>query len=92
MHQVISGAGGLQREHIRSTPSFFGHECCDTVFVLLDESNKGMEGMEIRWVLLFFSFHYQHKTFSCALINWFLHDDEPDWDTGMWTVRLECDG
>ena len=88
----LCGAGGLRRERIRSTPSFFGHERRDTVFVLLDESKKGMEEMEIGRVLLFFSFHYRHKTFSCALINWFLHDDEPDRDTGMWTVRLEREG
>ncbi|KAI9512194.1 hypothetical protein F5148DRAFT_949520, partial [Russula earlei] len=25
-----------------------------------------------------------------ALVNWFVHDNEPDPDTGMWTVQLEC--
>ncbi|KAF8903656.1 hypothetical protein CPB84DRAFT_1845636 [Gymnopilus junonius] len=88
----LCGAGGLQREHIRSMPSFFGHERRDTIFVVLDESKKGMEGMEIGRVLLFFSFHYRRKTFSCALINWFIHDDECDSDTGMWMVQLEHDG
>jgi hypothetical protein len=39
----LCGAGGLHREFIRSTPSFRR----DTVFVVLDESKKGMEGMEI---------------------------------------------
>ena len=72
-------------------PSFHGHEHRDTVFVVLDESQAGMEGMEIRHVLLFFSFHYRQKHFSCALINWFLHGEEPNRDTGMWTVQLECD-
>ena len=85
------GAGGLRRERIRSTPSFHGHERHDTVFVVLDESKSRMEGMEIGRVLLLFSFHYCRETFSCALINWFIHDDEPDCDTGMWTVQLECD-
>ena len=89
---VLCGAGGLRRERIRSTPSFFGHQRRDTVFVVLDEQKKGMEGMEVGRVLLFFSFHYRRKPFSCALINWFIHDDEPDRDTGMWTVRLEHDG
>ena len=50
-----------------------------------------MEGMEIGDVLLFFSFSYCCKSYSCALINWFIHDDRPDADTGMWTVQLECD-
>ncbi len=55
----LCGAGGLHREYIRSTPSFHGHRCCDTVFVVLDESKKGMEGMEIGRILLFFSFQYR---------------------------------
>ena len=50
-----------------------------------------MEGMEIGRVLLFISFYYRRKPYSCALINWFVHDDEPDADTGMWTVQLERD-
>ena len=24
------------------------------------------------------------------LINWFVHGNKPDRDTGMWTVELEC--
>ncbi len=87
----LCGAGGLHREFIQSTPSFHGHECRDTVFVVLDESKKGMEGMEIGRVLLFFSFQYRRQNFSCALSNWFVHDDEPDRDTGMWTVQIEHD-
>lgn len=85
----LCGAGGLYRERICSAPSFHGHERRDTVFVVLDESQVGMKGMEIGRVLLFFSFHYHRQTFSCALINWFIHDEEPDRDTGMWTVQLE---
>ena len=86
----LCGAGGLHRECICLTPSFHGHECRDTVFVVLDESKKGMEGMEIGRVLLFFSFQYWRQSFSCALINWFVHDDsEPDRDTGMWVVQQE---
>ena len=49
-----------------------------------------MKGMEIACILLLFSFHYHQKVFSCALINWFVHSTEPDRDTGMWTVELEC--
>jgi len=87
----LCGTGGLRRELIRSTPSFYGHERRDTVFVVLDDSKDGMEGMEIGRVLLFFSFRYRRRDFSCALINWLVRDEEPDPDTGMWTVRLECD-
>ena len=84
-------AGGLCRELIQSTPSFHGHGRRDTVFVVLDESKKGMEGMEIGRVLLFFSFQYRRQNFLCTLINWFVHDDEPDHDTRMWTVQMEHD-
>ena len=59
--------------------------------MVLDESKKGMEGMEIGRVLLFFSFQYCRRNFSCTLINWFVHDDKPDHDTGMWTVQMERD-
>ncbi|KAF8802530.1 hypothetical protein BYT27DRAFT_7226421 [Phlegmacium glaucopus] len=87
----LCGAGGMKREIIRSTPHFYGHPRRDTVFVVLDESKLGMQGIEIGRVLLFFSFSYRRKDFSCALINWFVHDDNPDEDTGMWPVQLECD-
>jgi hypothetical protein len=87
----LSRSGGLWRELIRSTPNFFGHPCCDTAFVVTDASWLGMEGMEIGWVLLFFSFEYQQKTFSCTLVNWFVHSDERDTDTGMWVVKPELD-
>jgi hypothetical protein len=87
----LCGAGGMKSERIRSTPSFHGYPRCDTVFVVLNDSQPGMEGMEIGRVLLFFSFHYRRKDYSCALINWFVHTDRPDDDTGMWMVELECD-
>ena len=82
----MCGSRGMHCEHIHSSPFFHGHEHRDTVFAVLDDSKKGMEGMEIARVLLFFSFHYHQKDFSCALINWFVHDEEPDADMGMWTV------
>jgi hypothetical protein len=61
------------------------------VFVVTDDSQLGMEGMEIGRVLLFFSFEYRRRNFSCALINWFVHADERDPDTGMWIVKQEFD-
>ena len=86
----LCGAGGLCCECICSTPSFHGSEHRNTVFVVLNEDKSGMEGMEIGQVLLFFSFHYHQKDYACALINQYMHDDEPDHDTGMWSVQLEC--
>ncbi|KAF8264616.1 hypothetical protein EI94DRAFT_1772597 [Lactarius quietus] len=82
---------GLQREQIRSTSNFHGHPRQDTVFIVVDNSELGMEGMEVGHVLLLFSFEYQRKTFLCMLINWFVHADERDPDTGMWVVKPELD-
>jgi hypothetical protein len=51
-----------------------------------------MEGMVIARILLFFSFRYRDRDFSCALVinNWFIHTDEkPDEDTRMWVMELE---
>jgi hypothetical protein len=87
----LSGVGGMRCERIRSTPSFHGHSQRDTVFVVLDDSKPGMERMEIGQVLLLFSFYYHHKAHLCALINWFVHDNKPDPDTGMWTIWMEFD-
>ncbi|KAF8256454.1 hypothetical protein EI94DRAFT_1646520, partial [Lactarius quietus] len=61
----------------------------DTVFVVTDDSQPGMEGMEIGHVQLFFSFQYWHKDYLCTLINWFIHDGKHDPNTGMWTVKQE---
>jgi hypothetical protein len=87
----LCSAGGMKHEHIRSTPCFHGFPCRDTIFVVLDDSQPGMEGMEVGWVFLSFSFHYRRKNYSCALINWFVHSDTPNGDTTMWVVELECD-
>ena len=68
---------------------------CDTVFVSLDESQPGMHGMLIARVLLFFSFYdpYLTKSLPCALVNWFVPDeDKPDEATGMWVVSPEREG
>ena len=86
----LSGSGGLRHEWIWSTPCFFGHPHRDTMFVITDDSQPGMEGMEIGRIQLLFSFQYRRKEFSCALINWFVHADEHNPDTGMWTVTQEC--
>lgn len=76
----------------RKSMSFYGHERRDTVFVVLDDSKPGMLGMIIARVLLFMSFVYRGKLQSCAFVNWFVReDDQPDEDTEMWVVRLECD-
>jgi hypothetical protein len=80
----------MRQERIRSIPSWYDHPRHDTVFVVLDDSLPGMEGMVIARVLLFFSFHYKRVDYSCAFVNWLVRsEDEPDCDTGMWIVALE---
>ena len=88
----LCGVGGMLHERIRSNPSFKGQPRYDTVFVVLDEEKPGMHGMVIVCVHLFFSFHYRHQDFFCAFITWFIPHavPQPDADTGMWTVHLEC--
>lgn len=86
----LSGLGGLRRERVWSTPYFFGHPCHDKVFVITYDSQPEMEGMEIGRVQLFFSFQYWHKDYSCVLINWFIHGDKHNPDTGMWLVNWFC--
>lgn len=90
----LCGAGGMYRERIRSNPLWYGiAPRRDTVFVVLDEEEAGMRGMVIAQVLLFFSFKYARRDFACALVHWLVCDgDEPDADTGMWTVRPEFEG
>lgn len=83
-----SGVCGMQREHIRATPSWRGGPPhYDTVFINT-ASEDSINGMEVGWVLCFFSFSHRTKTFPCALIHWFkLINNKPDPDSGMWMVR-----
>lgn len=80
----------MYRETIRSTPCWRGeHERRDTVFIGLDDDIPGMAGMAVGRVFLFFSFTYENIEYPCALIQWFMPDNGPDEDTGMWIVRPE---
>ena len=58
------------------------------VFWLSDQSNETMDGMEIAWIHLLFSFKYGNgKTYECALVDWYNRLPEPDADNGMWMVE-----
>jgi hypothetical protein len=88
----LCGSEGLIRERIRSLSSFHGNHRRDTVFVETDGDQAGFLGMVVARVLMFFSFEYRRTSHSCALVHWFVHDEDvPDEDTTMWEVRLECD-
>ncbi|KAF8256742.1 hypothetical protein EI94DRAFT_1639319 [Lactarius quietus] len=78
------------QEWIRSTPSWYDNPCRDMVYVVLDDSLPGLEGMVIACVQLFFLFTYRRVNHCCTFVNWFVReDDEPDLDTRMWVVSLE---
>ncbi|KAF8156943.1 hypothetical protein B0H34DRAFT_711270 [Crassisporium funariophilum] len=77
---------------IRYNPLWYGHSRRNTVFVVQDESQPGMQGMLIARVHLFFSFDDEdsQETVPCALVSWYLPaSDDCDPDTGMWVVKPE---
>lgn len=67
----------------------------DTVFVSLDKSQPGMQGMLVAHALLFFLFYdpYLNKEIPCVLVNLVIpQGDNPDEVTGMWMVCPEYQG
>ncbi|KAG2135989.1 hypothetical protein DEU56DRAFT_871547 [Suillus clintonianus] len=84
-----SGVGGMHREHIRSTPSWRGGPPrYDCVFVSMDNTTDGINGMDIARVLSFFSFSFRNTVWLCAVVHWFKRiGSKPDEDMGMWMVR-----
>lgn len=87
----LCGAGGMYRERIRSNPNWHNEYArYDTVFIDTDPDLPGMRGMIIGRVLLFFSFNFESRHHSCALIHWLVPvGDSPDSETGLWVVRPE---
>jgi hypothetical protein len=87
-----SGRGGMHRNLIRCTPRWRGGSArYDCVFVDNGGSNDDpLCGLLVARVLLFFSFRFQGRSHSCALVEWFLPSGyEPDPSTGMWIVVPE---
>ncbi|KAN0140196.1 hypothetical protein V8E53_002092 [Lactarius tabidus] len=75
---------------ICSTLSWYNHPHHNTIFVVLDDTLPGMEGMVITCIQLLLLFNYSGIDHHCTLVNWLVcKDDEPDPDTGMWIVSLE---
>ncbi|KAK7684404.1 hypothetical protein QCA50_012351 [Cerrena zonata] len=90
----ISGIGGMRFERIRATRSWRkGPPRYDCVFVETNADEKGMRGLHVARVRLFFSFKHEGVVFPCALIEWFEPVvNNPDELTGMWVVEPEFDG
>ncbi|EMD31464.1 hypothetical protein CERSUDRAFT_78095 [Gelatoporia subvermispora B] len=85
------GPGGMHREHIRATPSWFkGPPHFDNVFVEQGNNLSGMRGLVVARVLLFYSFKHRYKKYSCALVHWYkVVGEMPDSLTGYWVVKPE---
>lgn len=86
-----SGIGGMHREHIRATPSWYaGPARFDCALVRQSPELRGILGLGVVRIILFFSFKYHSKLYPCALVSWYMRsDNEPDEDTGMWIVEPE---
>jgi hypothetical protein len=89
----LAGAGGMHREIIRSTSSWYNsYERRDTVLYHSPQSSEDthgpLAGMMVGRVLRFISFTHNDVRYPCALIEDFeLVHDEVDSLTGMWVVR-----
>jgi len=81
----------MYHERIHSNPNWHDEYARhDIVFVKTDDL-KGMAGLVIGRVMLFFSFKHGGEKYSCALVQWLVLHDE-DLDTGMWVVQPEYAG
>lgn len=83
------GVGGMHREFIRATPSWWGgpprYDCA--LVAMGDPWECGINGFEVGRVRLLFSFKHNGNLYPCALVHWYgCTSDEPDEETGLWTV------
>jgi hypothetical protein len=85
----ISGTGGMHRERIRATPSWYkGAARYDTVFITKDQEQDGFRGLHVGRVFLFFDFHFAGALYPCALVEWFVPCDLHRCElTRMWLVK-----
>ena len=85
----LSGVGGMRREYIRATPSWFnGPARYDCVVVEHDPAQEGFRGLFVVRVFYLLSFTHEEKQYPCAFVQWFSHiGDQPCDKTGMWRVE-----
>ena len=85
----LSGVGGMHRERIRATPRWKGTRGrYDCVYIGKDASAEGFLGLHVARVMLFFSFQFDERPYSCALVEWFTtYGEAPCEDTGLWRVE-----
>lgn len=86
----LAGPGGMRREIVRSTSRWYNsYERRDTVIVQVGDEEDVLGGMLVARVLRFISFYHEGIRYPCALVNWFIPEEERDPVTGMWVVRPE---
>ncbi|EIM87672.1 uncharacterized protein STEHIDRAFT_56247 [Stereum hirsutum FP-91666 SS1] len=88
-----SGIHGMRRERIRSTRSWRkGPARRDCAFVVQDQEEKGMKGLDVVRILLLFSFRHDGVLYPCALVHWYKKvGRSPDSVSGMWKVKPDED-
>ena len=80
----------MRSERIRAVDTWRGGPGrYDCMFVNMDPFAKGMQGLDVARVRLFFSFTYEGIKYPCALIHWFsrVSESPDDSDMGMWVVE-----
>ena len=84
----ISGVGGMRKERIHAVKSWRnGPGRYDTVLINTNPTAKGMLGLDVARVKLFFSISHGKDQYPCALVHWFCRaGDSPEVNTGMWVV------
>ncbi|EMD36420.1 hypothetical protein CERSUDRAFT_52595 [Gelatoporia subvermispora B] len=83
------GVGGMHREHIRATPSWYGGDArFDVVLTEPQSGSDSINGLSVARTKLLFSFRHKRIKYNCALVHWYeIYGNAPDVNTGMWTLR-----
>lgn len=82
------GAGGMHREFIRATRSWWGGPPRYDCALINTDVEGGVAGFDIARVRLLFSFKHGGTIYPCALVHWFSPvGNAPDEATGMWVVE-----
>lgn len=87
----LAGTGGMHREVIRSTASWYNqYERRDTVLIQTGSEDDPMGGMTVARVLRFLSVVCKKTRYPFAYVEWYKRvSNAPHPLTGMWEVTLE---
>ena len=90
----LAGSGGMHREIIHSTPSWYHeYERRDTILIQNGLDKDVMGGMLVGWVIRFLSIVHDNLQYLFAYVEWFEpFADACDPLTGLWVVRPEKEG